>query len=156
MSETFTVVRTATIDASPADAYRYVVDFRRWDDWSPWEDLDPTREKSYAGATTGRGARHAWSGNHKVGHGRMEITAADEPTRVDIVIDFLRPIKATNTAAFVLEPSERGTAVTWSMTGRRTLFMRATGIFRAIEAAIGRDFERGLVNLKAVVEASVR
>jgi hypothetical protein len=132
------------------------VDFRQWDAWSPWEGLDPAREKSYSGSEFGVGSRHAWSGNHKVGRGRMEITGAEQNVRVEIVIDFLRPVKATNTSAFVLEPSDHGTDVTWSMTGRRTVFMRATGIFRAVEAAIGRDFERGLGNLKTVVEASSR
>lgn len=154
MGEMFTVARTAAIDASPAEAYPHVIDFRRWDAWSPWEELDPDREKSYFGSESGVGSSHAWSGNRKVGHGRMEITAVEENARVELVIDFLAPIRATATAAFVLEPSDGRTDVTWSMTGRRTLLMRVTGISRAIEAAIGRDFERGLAGLKAVVEGS--
>ncbi len=150
----FTVQRTMTIGAPPESAYPHVADFRRWASWSPWEHLAPGMNKAFSGAEAGVGARYSWSGNHKVGRGSMEITAAEAPARIEVVIDVSRPFRATNTAAIWLEPSARGTDITLSMTGERTRFMRTTGIYRAIEAAIGRDFERGLQRLKAVVEAA--
>ena len=37
MADTLVVERTATIPAPPADVYERVVDFHRWEAWSPWE-----------------------------------------------------------------------------------------------------------------------
>jgi hypothetical protein len=152
MSQSFTVVRTTMIDAPARRVYPHVADFRRWAAWSPWADLDPAMQVTYSGEDTGVGSQYAWTGNRKVGHGRMEITAAEEHSLVEVAITFEKPIRANNTAAFVLEARREGTAVTWSMAGKRTFVMRATGIHGAIEAAIGRDFERGLARLKVVAE----
>jgi uncharacterized protein YndB with AHSA1/START domain len=154
MGESFTITRTTTIDAPARRVYPHVADFRRWAAWSPWADLDPAMQVAFSGEESGVGSRYAWSGNRKVGRGRMEITAAQEHSLVEVAVSFEKPIKANNTATFVLEPSGRGTAVTWSMAGRRTFLLRATGIYRAVEAAIGRDFERGLARLKVATQRS--
>ena len=38
-------------------------DFRHWTAWSPWEDLDPQRQRDYSGAERGLGAAYQWAGN---------------------------------------------------------------------------------------------
>ncbi len=86
--ETYTVQRSATIDAPPARVYDQIVDFHNWTNWSPWEDLDPELQRTYSGAFAGTGAVYRWSGNRKAGQGRMEITDAAEPSRVRIDLVF--------------------------------------------------------------------
>jgi hypothetical protein len=46
------------------------------------------------------------------------------------------------------------TEVTWTMTGPRTLAVRAMGVFTSMDKLVGGDFEKGLSRLKDVVERS--
>lgn len=150
--DTYVVTRSILIDAPPERVRELLVDFHAWRQWSPWEDLDPEMERSYAGPDRGKGATYAWSGNRKAGAGTMEITAVND-REVEIGLVFTRPFKATNSTAFRLEPGDAGgTEVTWSMTGRRTVMTRIMEVFRSMDAMMGPDFERGLGRLKGVAE----
>lgn len=147
----FRVERSQHIEAGPAAIAPLIVDFRRWRDWSPYEGLDPNLKRTYAGETSGRGASYAWEGNGKAGAGRMEILEAS-PSRVLIQLDFSRPFKARNKAEFTLEPDGNATRVTWAMEGKAPLLARIIGFFFNMDKFVGRDFEKGLSNLKAVAE----
>lgn len=152
MSDTYTVQRSATLKASPAEVYAQIIDFHNWEAWSPWDDMDPEMSKTYSGAASGVGSRYAWTGNRKVGQGSMEITDATEATDVRIALEFLKPFKASNTTVFTLEQAGEGTTVTWAMTGKNTLMTRIMGIFKSMDSMVGSDFERGLERLRTVVE----
>lgn len=65
----FEVHRSAVIHAPPERIRGLVDDFHRWSRWSPWERLDTTVERSFGGATSGKGATYAGPGNSKVGTG---------------------------------------------------------------------------------------
>ena len=151
-AETYTVVRAATIDAPPADIYEQLADFRNWTKWSPWEDIDPELERTYSGAESGTGAVYRWSGNRKAGQGRMEITDAVEPSKVQIDLVFEKPLKARNDTSFVIAPEGAGSRVTWTMTGQKTLMTKVMGVFKSMDQLIGPDFEKGLARLKATAE----
>lgn len=153
MSDTYTVQRSATIDAPADQIYEHIVDFHRWEAWSPWDEMDPNMEKTYSGSGAGSGARYSWSGNRKVGRGSMEITDAVESSSVQIALEFVKPFRASNTTLFSLQPAGAGTEVTWAMTGRNTLMTRVMGIFKSMDSMVGPDFEKGLDRLKSVVEA---
>lgn len=151
-SKTYTVERSATIAAPPARIYEQVVNFHNWTSWSPWERLDPNLQRSYSGADLGVGAVYGWSGNRKAGQGRMEITSAQEPSRVQIELVFEKPFKARNDTLFTIQPDAAGSRVTWSMTGKKTLMTTVMGIFVSMDKLVGPDFERGLAQLKVTTE----
>jgi hypothetical protein len=154
MAGTYEVVRRTHVDAPPADVYSHLIDFRRWQAWSPWEGLDPEQSRDYSGAESGPGAKYAWKGNRKVGEGSMEIIEAESPSRVVVDLRFLKPFKSTNVTRFDLVPHDGGTELTWTMTGPTTLVTRIMGVFKSMDAMIGPDFERGLAALKGAAEAS--
>jgi hypothetical protein len=104
----FEHVRTTLVATPPATARALVADFHAWRTWSPWEPLDPQLERTYGGPDEGVGARYAWAGK-KAGAGSMVITAAT-PDRVDIDLDFERPIKAQNKVVFRFESEGDGSA----------------------------------------------
>ena len=113
----FRIERSATL-AAPANAvFAQVNDFQNWRAWSPWERLDPALKRSYDGPASGTGAKYAWIGNRNVGEGRMTIVDSRPGELVRIKLEFRRPFAATNTAEFRFEPTDGGTAVTWSMSG---------------------------------------
>jgi hypothetical protein len=149
---TFEVQRSATVSAPPDSVWPYLDDFHRWRAWSPWEGLDPAMTRTFSGADSGAGAIYAWSGNKKVGTGRMEITGAQSPSTLTIALDFLTPFESHNTTVFSLRPSGDSTVVTWTMTGPNTYFGKVMSVFVSMDRLVGKDFEAGLANLKTVVE----
>jgi hypothetical protein len=150
----YRVERSVTIDAPPAPIYDQIVSFHNWTHWSPWEDLDPELRRTYSGADSGTDAVYGWSGNRKAGQGRMTITDASEPSRVEIDLVFEKPWKARNHTVFTIEPDGSGSRVAWSMTGKNTLMTKVMGIFRSMDKMLGPDFEKGLARLKATTEQS--
>ncbi len=75
---------------------------------------------------------------------------ANEKVRTRLV--FERPMQAENEAMFTLRPDGDGTVVTWSMTGRNNFVGRAFCLLFNMDKLVGADFERGLANLKKIVE----
>jgi uncharacterized protein YndB with AHSA1/START domain len=152
-NETFVVERTGTINASNAAVYEQVANFRHWQAWSPWEGIDPSLQRTYSGAESGVGAKYAWVGSRKVGQGAMEITAVEPDRLVRIRLDFIKPFKATNDTVIRCDPHGDSTMVTWTMTGKKTFISKLMGIFMSMDKMVGKDFEKGLAQLKATVES---
>lgn len=147
----FELSRTVLIDAPPETIAEQIVDFRQWVAWSPWEGVDADLRRTYTGPESGVGSHYAWEGA-KTGAGSMEIVEA-ESLRTVVDLRFIKPFKATNTVIFDLVPQGSSTQVTWTMTGQRNPVMAALGKLH-FDKAIGKDFDRGLAQLKAVAEAS--
>lgn len=148
---TMRVQRSTRIAAGPDAILPLISDFHRWADWSPYEKLDPAMTRAYTGAPSGPGAVYTWKGNGKAGAGRMEITDVSL-SAVTIQLDFEKPFRASNVTQFIVQPQGGGTSVTWSMEGPSAFVTRLAGIFVNLDRMIGRDFETGLANLKALVE----
>ena len=150
--DNFRVQRTTSIKAPPEKIFPLINDFHRWGSWSPWEKMDPEMKRTYSGAASGKGAAYAWQGNSKVGEGRMEIADTSPPSKVTIKLDFMKPFEAHNTAEFTLEPKGDSTNVTWAMYGPSEFITKVMGVFVSMDKMVGKDFETGLANLKAVAE----
>ena len=149
--DSFRVERSAQISAPPEKILSLVNDFHQWSAWSPYEKLDPAMKRTFAGAAAGKGAVYEWEGNSKAGQGRMQIITA-APTRTAIQLDFIKPFRAHNIAAFTAQPLGDATRVTWSMEGPSPFITKVLGLFVNMDRMIGGDFETGLANLKAAAE----
>ncbi len=152
----FRMQRSVTISA-PADViYSHIADFHKWQAWSPWEQLDPDMTRTYSGAEAGVGAVYGWQSKGKAGQGRMTIREAAPAHRLLINLDFIKPFPATNSAEFLLQPvSGSGgdsTVVTWAMFGPSPFMSKLMGTIMNMDDLIGKDFERGLENLKHLSE----
>jgi uncharacterized protein YndB with AHSA1/START domain len=149
----FRVQRSATINAPPERIFALITDLRGWQAWSPYEKRDPEMKRTHGGAERGKGATYAWDGNRNVGAGRMEIVDVSPPSKVVIKLDFLRPFEANNTAEFTIEPKGTASNVTWAMYGPNLFIGKLMGLFINMDRMIGKDFDDGLANLKAVAES---
>jgi carbon monoxide dehydrogenase subunit G len=150
--DTFQVQRSITIKAPPEKVIGYLNDFHAWQAWSPWEKLDPNMQRSFEGPSSGVGAVYGWSGNDDVGQGRMEIVENTAPSKVGIKLDFIKPFESHNTTTFVLIPQTEGTMVTWTMSGQSMFLTKLMGVFVSMDKMVGKDFEKGLAQLKEVAE----
>jgi hypothetical protein len=153
--DTFRVQRAKSIQAPPEEIAALIGDFHRWGAWSPYEKLDPAMQRSYSGAANGKGAVYEWAGNGKAGQGRMEI-ADTSPSNITIQLDFLKPFQCRNTAEFTLEAKGDSTNVTWAMHGAQSNFCKLMSIFFNMDRLIGKDFEAGLDNMKAIAEGQAQ
>lgn len=149
---TFTITRTITIAAPPEKIAGLITDFHQWQSWSPWEKLDPAMQRTFSGAPAGKGAVYAWVGNKDVGRGRMEIVEAAAPARTVIQLDFIEPFASSNVTEFALTPAAGSTTVRWTMTGPMLFISKLMAVFVSMDAMIGKDFDKGLAQLKAAAE----
>lgn len=150
----FTLKREAKISAPREKIFPHINDLRAWEAWSPWAKLDPNAKNSFEGPASGVGAAMSWSGNKKIGEGRMIITESQAHELIGFRLEFLRPFKATNTAEFAFRAEGGHTRVTWSMAGKSNFFFKIFGLFVNCDTMAGRDFEKGLASLKSVVEGA--
>jgi len=150
--DTFNVQRTTSIKAPAEKIFPLVNDLHKWDSWSPYEKKDPAMKRTFSGTASGTGSVYAWEGNKEVGKGSIEIQETSPPSRVRIRLDMLRPIEGHNIVEFSLEPKGEVTDVTWAMHGTSPYISKVMGVFINMDAMIGKDFEAGLANLKAVAE----
>ncbi len=152
----FRVVRSATMPAPAAVVFEQVNDLHKFQDWSPWAKVDPQCKLTYDGPTSGTGASFAWAGNRQVGEGRMTVIESRPSELVRFRLEFLKPFKATNTAEFDFKSAGNQTEVTWSMFGKNNFMFKAVSLFMDCDKMVGPDFERGLANLKSVVESRAK
>lgn len=148
----YSVTRSIAIKAPAERIQPLISDFHNWLLWSPWEKLDPSMKRTFSGATRDLGAVYAWEGNKDVGSGRMEIIGLTQPTKVGIKLDFYTPIESSSMTDFVLEQKGDTTTVSWTMSGETGFAAKLMTIFVSMDSMIGRDFEHGLAQMKAVAE----
>ena len=148
----FCVQRTTRIKAPPEKIFPLIDDFHDWVAWSPYEKIDPALQRSYSGPQSGKGAVYEWQGNNKVGKGRMEITQSSPSSKIVIALHFMKPFVARNTAEFTMVPEGDATSVTWAMHGSSPFMAKVMCIFMSMDNMVGKQFEEGLANLKAVAE----
>lgn len=148
------VVRSATIDAPPAEVFAQVNDLHQFQTWSPWAKLDPELKGTYEGAENGTGAIYKWAGNDQVGEGQMTIVESKPAELVRFKLEFFKPFAATNMAAFSFKPEGEKTVVTWEMDGQKNFICKGFGLFMDMEKMCGDDFEKGLANMKTIVEGN--
>jgi uncharacterized protein YndB with AHSA1/START domain len=150
LSPTFKVTRSVSVSAPPEKVYALVADPRLWKKWSVWNQRDPAMAITYTGPESGVGAAWAWQSKSQ-GDGKMTFTAAEPGTRV--AYDLYFPDFGTTPQGdlrFVAEG--QGTRVTWTMDGNMgsNILFRWMTLF--VDGMVGKDFEGGLANLKALAE----
>lgn len=153
LPSTVHVERSTTIDAPRSIVFRVLNDLRRFNDWSPWADIAPDEtEYSFSGPDTGQGATMSWESDHPdVGAGAQTIVASQPHEYVEILLDFGDAGQATSSFRLLSVPD--GTRLTWAFDTDfgYNLFERYLGLF--FDDWVGEDQERGLENLKALVES---
>lgn len=148
----FSVTRTATMAAAPAAVFEQVNTLSNWEAWSPWAEKDPNAKITYEGPSSGQGSKFSWNGNADVGAGSMTITESKPSELVRLQLAFVRPMEGKCDVEFAFKPEGDQTAVSWTMSGENNFIAKAVSLVMDCDAMIGSDFEKGLANIKSVVE----
>lgn len=146
------VERSIEINTTPEKVFLLLNGFRDFNQWSPWYELDPDAEYTYEGPQSGVGARISWqSDSPEVGAGSQQIIRSIPYRRIDIQLDFGPDGMAI--AGYAIESTGGVTRVTWSLDTEfgGQIVGRYLGLM--FDSLVGPDYERGLNNLKRLVES---
>lgn len=142
--------RSIRIEASPAEIWPLIADFKKFQDWSPWARRDPAMQVSYDGAPGTIGHTARWTSDHRqVGAGQMMIAQVDTPRYMMTDLDF--GPNGVAMSSFSLTPDGEATEVTWTFsTSLNGPVERWFGLL--LEGMVGADYEEGLLALKEQAE----
>jgi uncharacterized protein YndB with AHSA1/START domain len=150
LPSTFAIRRSIDI-AAPADrVYDYIVEPRKWSEWSVWTRRDPNMRVVYSGPPFGMGARWTWESKSE-GNGTMEFTRVEPNRRVEYAL-FFPDFNMRSTGELRLEPANGTTRVTWTNEGDVGGNPLKHYLAAAMDRMVGPDFQQGLANLKALAE----
>jgi effector-binding domain-containing protein/ribosome-associated toxin RatA of RatAB toxin-antitoxin module len=147
------VHRESIIDAPPGTVFAVLNDLRRVEDWSPWIEADPQARIDVSRPASGVGAQMHWQGR-RLGQGGQTIVESESNRLVAAQLDLGegRPLRST----FEITGADAGTRVHWTCDWRFgiNLLARYKGLF--LESGTGREIERGLENIRTLVESLPR
>jgi uncharacterized protein YndB with AHSA1/START domain len=149
----FTVTRSVEIIKPVDSVYAVVADFGQFPKWNPWAEKEkaalPFTVTGMAGTV---GNAYAWVGT-ETGVGSMTITAVEPGKSITQDLVFTAPFQSASVVTWTFESSANGTKATWSNNGKSLYPMgRIFGVM--MDKMIGPDFEKGLSNLKTLMEKS--
>lgn len=145
------IERSVEINAPLTEVHDFVRSFTNFNQWSPWQTLDPDMKTLISGPDGQVGANYAWQGNDKVGKGEQKITAIT-PDRIDMQVKFEEPFESESPVFLAFKENNGKTIVTWGMDMHPPFPLNGFMMFTDVDKAIGKDYENGLANLKRVSE----
>ena len=149
----YDVEREIAINKATPEVFNYVKFLKNQDNFSVWATIDPNMKKDFQGTDGTIGAVSFWESENKdVGKGEQEITGVTQGSRIDFEIRFIEPFESTDLAYFVTSPRGEGTLVKWGFNGKMPYPMNLMLLFLNMDNMLGPDLEKGLLNLKEILE----
>lgn len=152
----FRVERSVVIDAEPARVHALVGDLTRWEEWTPWKEVDPEVQTTLGSQTSGVGASQSWTDSS--GGGDLVFTESSVENGIAYDMNFYMgdpesadPLASTSEMRY--ERVDGGTKVIWSMDGSMPVPVLGGYFAKIMPASIGPMFDSGLQKLKQRVEA---
>lgn len=143
----YSVEESINIQAKPSAIHTLVGDLKRWDDWTPWKDLDPSVQVTFGEKTKGVGASQTWMG--KDGNGSLTFTRSDEKSGIeyDMMFD-----KTPARSGVRYDQKGDTTTVTWWLKGDMDMPVIGGYLALLMPRMVGPEFQKGLAKLKREVE----
>jgi hypothetical protein len=149
------IVKTEIVINKPkAVVFDYVKLLKNQNEFSVWAKMDPNMKKEFRGTDGTPGFVSAWDSEAKdVGIGEQEILKVLPGERIDYEIRFIKPFASTSYSSMsTIAVSESQTKVQWEFNGKMNYPMNMMLLFMNMEKAIGNDLNKGLMNLKMILE----
>jgi hypothetical protein len=148
------VIREVVINKPKSEVFEYVKLLKNQDNFSVWAHKDPLMKKYYRGTDGTVGFVSGWESNQKdVGKGEQEIKKIAQGERIDYELRFIEPFASTDFAYIAFDSiAEAQTKVIWGFSGTMKYPMNLFLLTMDMEGMLGKDFQAGMNNLKAVLE----
>jgi Polyketide cyclase / dehydrase and lipid transport len=148
----FTISRQININAAPADIFPWFNNLKNMNQWNPWAGQDPKSTIAYEGPEEGPGAIYTWAGG-KQGSGKFTIQDVKQPNELNCRLEMIKPFAADNKVNFSIREGNGTTTAIWTMSGKNAFIHKLMQTFFSMDNMVGKEFERGLNNLKQLVES---
>jgi len=150
LKPTFHIERSIIIEKPASEIITTVSDYNTWKNWSPWALNDPAQVVTVSGKPGTVGHVQTWEGQIN-GKGKQTIASVTPNKEVVFNLEFIDPNPMVSVARMNFEDFGSGTKLTWSNDGDSEYPVgRYFGLF--LDGMIGPDFEKGLTNLKNLLE----
>ena len=137
----YDVKRSHTIKAPIEVVFNEVNDFKNWENWGPWYELDSTIAASFPEITSGIDASYTWTGAD--GNGSMKTLSLIPNKEIIQQIDF--GMGSTPEVYWNFDKTEFGTEVSWGMRGKNGFMEKAYFLTQGgIEKSMAPMYTRGL------------
>jgi Polyketide cyclase / dehydrase and lipid transport len=146
------IEKSIEINRKDTEVFDYLKLTKNQDNFSVWNMADPGMKKEYRGSDGNVGFVYAWdSKNKNVGAGEQETKELVKSKSIRFEVRFFRPMQNTGTATFYLnKKSENLTEVSWIFDSPSKFPYSLFAPF--FKKMMGRDLEKGLDNLKNILE----
>jgi hypothetical protein len=150
----YSVAKEIIVNKSKSVVFEYLKFLKNQNKFSVWASMDPNMKTEYRGTDGTEGFVSAWeSENKNVGKGEQEILKIVNGERIDYEIRFIKPFASTSWANMIVaSANENQTRVYWEFTGKMKYPTNLTLLFMNMEKMVGNDLEKGLQNLKTIMD----
>jgi uncharacterized protein YndB with AHSA1/START domain len=134
--------------------FNYLKLLKNQNKFSVWGSMDPDMKTDFRGTDGTEGFVSAWDSDVKnVGKGEQEILKIVDGERLDYEVRFIKPFESTSWAFITTTTiDDKTTRVHWEFTGKMKYPANLMLLFMNMEKMVGGDLEKGLQNLKAILE----
>ncbi len=151
------VKRTTNIARAQNEVFAYIRLLENQPKYGVWWKADPNMKIAKTGTDGQVGFVHAWdSKDENVGAGQqkiLKVQADSLQSKMDIELKFIRPFESTNPSFMkTSQMAPQQTKVEWSITSKMPYPFNLMGAFMNMEEMLGNDLEKGLKNLKRLLE----
>lgn len=152
------VVRSIVINAPVQKVYEQLLLLQNFNTWSVWNTADSSIRYTPGKVTDGQvGSSITWSGDPLLsGKGKIALTGLIANKEVAHHISLLAPQKLEADSKFELQDNNGAATVSWTFTIPSRKPWNVLNIFYSLDKDKGKDFEKGLQALKAIVENTSR
>lgn len=145
------IARELLIKAPPEAIFPHINNSKKANQWN-WMCEEPGLEMSYSGPEAGLGSVASWKSKSMMGVGTAEIVESVANRSVKTKLTFVKPMEMSQLSEVSLNPSAGGTLVRLSFTWNNPFILRLMCMFSDMDKKMGGSFEKGLSNLKRIVE----
>jgi effector-binding domain-containing protein/uncharacterized protein YndB with AHSA1/START domain len=139
-----------TINTPAKPIYEQVIDLKKWDKWSPFQEADTAMEVNYDGPPKGVGAIMSWK-SKKQGNGEMTIVDAIKNKSIRTKIDFEGQGSSFSDWMFS-EDNKKTTKVVWTLDLDNLKYPVGRIMGMMMGSMILESYNKGLAKLKTVSE----
>ena len=151
----YSVGKEVVVNKPKIAVFEFVKLLKNQNKFSVWASMDPNMKTIFKGTDGTVGFVSVWESdnNKNVGKGEQEILKIVDGERIDYEIRFLKPFKSTSWAYITtIAVDDNQTKVHWGFTGKMKYPTNLMMLFMNMEKMVGGDLEKGLQNLKVLLE----
>jgi hypothetical protein len=148
----YVVSREITINAPADKIFPHLNNSMLAEKWGPWTEVDPGAKMNRSGPDEGVGAVTSWDSTGQLGTGSATIVESVPNERVAIQLEYSKPMNMSQLAEYIVKADGDKSIVTWKVQGKNSYMGRVMCIFMNMDKMVGGMFEKGLGNLKRIVE----